>query len=96
MNLGATIRKYRRKRDITQERYAKYLNVSPQAVSRWETGVAYPDITTIPAIADFLGISTDTLFGVEESEREKQIQIYLEEYKRLRATGEHEKRFVIS
>lgn len=96
MNLGATIRKYRRKRDITQERFAKYLNVSPQAVSRWETGAAYPDITTIPAIADFLGISTDTLFGVEESEREKQIQIYLEEYKRLRATGEHEKRFVLS
>ncbi len=96
MNIGAIIKKYRRERDITQEKFAEYLNVSPQAVSRWETGVAYPDITTIPAIATFLGISADILFGIEESKREEQIQEYLKEYKRLEATGEKDKRFALS
>lgn len=96
MNIGATIRKYRRERDITQERFAEYLNISPQAVSRWETGAAYPDITTIPAIATFLGISADVLFGIEESRREEQIQAYLREYKRLQPTGKQAKRFELS
>lgn len=96
MNIGATIKKYRRERDVTQERFAEYLGVSPQAVSRWETGAAYPDITTIPAIATFLGISADMLFGIEESSREEQIQAYLREYKRLQATGEKDKRFELS
>lgn len=96
MNMGAVIKKFRRERDITQERFAEYLNVSPQAVSRWETGAAYPEITTIPAIASFLGISTDILFGVEESKREKEIQNYLQEYKRFQASGEADKRLELS
>lgn len=96
MNIGATIKKYRKERDITQEKFAEYLNVLPQAVSRWETGAAYPDISTIPAIATFLGISADILFGIEESKREEQIQAYLKEYKRLQATGESDKRFELS
>ena len=37
MTIGATIKKLRRERDITQEQLAEYLSVSPQAVSQWET-----------------------------------------------------------
>lgn len=96
MNIGATIKKYRREKNITQEKFAEYLNVSAQAVSRWETGAAYPDIATIPAIAFFLGISADMLFGIEESRREEQIELYLKEYKRLEVTGEKEKRLELS
>lgn len=88
MNIGATIKKLRKERDITQERFAEYLNVSPQAVSRWETGVAYPDITAVPAIASFFGVSTDVLFDFESIKRGKEIQEYLDRHKILDAAGD--------
>ena len=93
MNIGSVIKKLRRDRDITQEKFAEYMHVSPQAVSRWENGAAYPDIETIPAIATFFGVTTDLLLGVDEDTREQTVQEYLTEYKRLMPTGEEDKRF---
>jgi len=93
MNIGSVIKKLRRERDITQEKFAEYLNISPQAVSRWENGAAYPDITTIPAIARFFDVSTDLLLGVDADNRESEVQAILDEYNRLAATGEQKKRF---
>ena len=40
MNIGMTIKKYRKKRDLTQEQLSEYLNVSVSAVSQWESGVS--------------------------------------------------------
>lgn len=93
MNIGSVIKKLRRDRGITQEKFAEYMHVSPQAVSRWENGAAYPDIETIPAIATFFGVTTDLLLGVDEDTREHTVQEYLTEYKRLMPTGEEDKRF---
>lgn len=93
MNIGSVIKKLRRERDITQEKFAEYLNITPQAVSRWENGSAYPDITTIPAIARFFDISTDLLLGVDADKREDEVKAILEEYKKLNASGEQKKRF---
>ncbi len=93
MNIGSVIKKLRRDRDITQEKFAEYMHVSPQAVSRWENGAAYPDIETIPAIATFFGVTTDLLLGVDEDTREQTVQEYLTELKRLRSTGERDKCF---
>ena len=44
MDIGLKIRELRKKRGITQERLAEYLNISSQAVSKWENGTALPDI----------------------------------------------------
>lgn len=93
MNIGSVIKKLRRERDITQEKFAEYLNISAQAVSRWENGAAYPDITMIPAIARFFEVSTDLLLGVDAENREAEIQAILDEYNRLDASGEQKKRF---
>ena len=41
---------------------ADILKVTPQAVSKWENGSTMPDVTLIPAIASFFGVSTDELF----------------------------------
>lgn len=47
---------------MTQEELADYVGVSAQAVSKWEKGGA-PDCALLPSIADFFGVSVDTLFG---------------------------------
>jgi len=51
--LSEKLKQFRKARDLTQEQAANVFNVSPQTVSRWETGVNCPDIVILPAIADF-------------------------------------------
>lgn len=63
MTLGNTISFYRRKLNITQEGLAQQLNVSNQAVSKWESNQCCPDISLLPALADLFQISMDELFG---------------------------------
>lgn len=52
---------------------AQYLGVTFQAVSKWENGAALPDLTLVPAIALFFGVSTDQLFDINLMEVEKQV-----------------------
>lgn len=63
--LGNTIMKYRKKLGLTQEQLAQRLEVTNQAVSKWETDQCCPDVQLLPKLADVLGISLDTLFGRE-------------------------------
>ena len=62
LNIGNKIKNLRRQKNISQEVLAQYLGISFQAVSKWESGMTMPDITLIPALASFFGISTDELF----------------------------------
>ena len=66
LNIGETIKRLRKEREITQEEFAEVLGVSCQSVSRWETDACYPDIELIPTIAAFFGISTDKLMGIDD------------------------------
>ena len=52
------------------------MNVSFQAVSRWETGGAYPDISLLPEIARFFGITVDELLQAEKLDEKKLYQEY--------------------
>ena len=61
--LGRRIARLRLARTATQERLAKELNVSPQAVSKWENDINYPDISLLPDLAGFLGVSVDELLS---------------------------------
>lgn len=82
MKLGEKIKSLRKQKNISQEVFAGYLGVSFQAVSKWETGTTMPDVTMIPAIASFFGVSTDELFDFNLFETEKQVsEICLEAYK---------------
>ncbi len=67
-HIGMKIKELRRKKDMTQEKLAEYLNVSFQAVSKWETGVASPDLSMIVPLVRLLEVSTDELFGLAEKE----------------------------
>ncbi len=68
------IKKYRKEKDMTQEQLAEYMGVSPQAVSRWETGTTCPDIFALPALAELFGITVDGLLGVDEKEKQREIR----------------------
>ena len=63
--MGQIIRRLRKEKNLTQEELAEQLNVSNQAVSKWECGDGMPDISQIIPLASVFGVSTDVLFGVE-------------------------------
>ena len=74
IKLGEKIKSLRKEKNISQEIFANYLGVSFQAVSKWENGNTMPDVTMIPAIASFFGVSTDELFCFNLYETEKQVK----------------------
>lgn len=65
MDLGKTIYELRKKNNMTQEELANRLNVSPQAVSKWENNLSCPDITLLADIAKIFEISVDGLLSGE-------------------------------
>ncbi|MBR3817571.1 MAG: helix-turn-helix transcriptional regulator [Clostridia bacterium] len=62
-NIGERIAYYRRLNAMTQEELAKRLNISTQAVSKWEQKITSPDIMLLPELASIFNISIDELFG---------------------------------
>ena len=61
MMIGVKIKKLRKKNKVTQEQLAKHLNVTPQAVSKWEKNLAYPEIYLLVPIADYFLVTVDYL-----------------------------------
>ena len=74
MSIGNKIRELRKKKGITQEALASVLSVSPQAVSKWESGLTYPDMEMIPVIAGYFEVSMDILFDYDLREMKAKIQ----------------------
>ena len=60
-HMGDLISSVRKSKNMTQKELADLLHVTDKAVSKWERGISCPDIGTLPALADVLGISTDEL-----------------------------------
>lgn len=63
MTIGINIKRLRQNKGVTQEQLGEVLGISSQAVSKWENESAFPDITTLPRLADYFGISIDELMG---------------------------------
>jgi orotate phosphoribosyltransferase len=63
ITIGEKIKLLRSQKGITQEQLASVLNLSFQAVSKWEKGAAQPDVSIIPEIANFFSVTIDELFG---------------------------------
>ena len=81
MNIGYKIKELRKSRGLTQEQLANSVNVSFQAVSKWENDIALPDISIIPALARYFGVSMDELFDFDLTEiKEKAIAIAKESW----------------
>ncbi|MBQ8782582.1 MAG: helix-turn-helix domain-containing protein [Clostridia bacterium] len=74
MELGKKIKQLRLNKGITQETLANVLGVSYQAVSRWENETTMPDISLLPQISVYFGVSIDELFEFTEESRYKRIE----------------------
>ena len=61
--LGNRISQLRKEKGLTQEELAQHLDVSPQAVSKWENDLTCPDISSLPKLTQILGVSVDTLLS---------------------------------
>jgi len=67
--IGETIARLRKERGMTQENLAESMGVSPQTISKWENSATCPDVSLLPVLADFFGVSVDDLFGRQTEER---------------------------
>lgn len=65
-NMKTVICETRKKLELTQEQLAEQLGISYQAVSKWENGIACPDIMMLPKLAKIFDITIDALFGIED------------------------------
>lgn len=78
MTIGEKIRHYRLEKGMTQEKLAAELNLSFQAVSKWERNESLPDITIIDRLSQVLSVSCDALLAerslFQETELQKIIQ----------------------
>jgi len=72
--LGRRIKALRGARGMTQEALAVALEVTPQAVSKWENGVTAPDISLLPGISVAFGVTIDELFSLSDEEHLHRIQ----------------------
>ena len=61
LKIGGRIAEMRKAKGMTQEQLAAALGVSAPAVSKWETGSSYPDITLLCPLARALGSNVDSL-----------------------------------
>ncbi len=74
LTIGEKIKKLRRERDLTQEEVAAHMGISFQAISKWERGDGYPDITMLPALSNYFKISVDELIGMDEITSAKRLE----------------------
>ena len=86
ITIGETIKRLRNQKGVTQEKLADALGLTPQAISKWESGAGLPAIDYLPDLSAYFGVSVDELLGVKLSKREarreeiyEQIRLYEEE-----------------
>ena len=91
MSFGKTIKKLRRDRDMTQESLAEILSISPQAISRWETDMAMPDISLIPPLCRLFDVTSDELLGIDRSRKQTAIEAICDQADQYSSRGYLEK-----
>lgn len=95
INLAEQLKTLRKEKNISQEKLAQYLNVSYQAVSKWENGNTYPDIGLLPDIARFFGVTIDELLQVEKLNEEKLFEEYRDKAEQFFRNGKVEEALTV-
>ena len=80
VTIGSKIKALRIAKGMTQEKLAERLGISSQAVSKWERGITYPDITFLPILTQALDVSADALLGIESNSQDTKPALYDEAY----------------
>ncbi len=95
INIGNKIRTLRKKQGINQEQLAERIGVSFQAVSKWENDIAMPDITLVPVIAQYFGVSIDELLSYDSAEKDEEIERIVYEAAECRETDPEKGRAIL-
>lgn len=74
-NFARTMTKLRKEKGITQEQVANFVGVTKAAVSKWEKGLSYPDISLLPKLATFFNLTIDELLGYQPQMTKENIRI---------------------
>lgn len=86
--VGNRIAERRRNLGLTQKQLAEKLNVTDKAVSKWERGLNFPDLTIVQPLAEILGVGAAELLGLVELPPEKvlsrAVELSAEEKKRIK------------
>ena len=85
LHIGEKIRSLRLQRGLTQEEVAVHIGISYQAISKWERCEGYPDITMLPALANYFHISVDELIGMEEIADASRLQSINDQWREITA-----------
>lgn len=71
LTLGERLATARKAKGLTQDDFAKHLDVTPQAISKWENNLSCPDILLLPKISEILGVSIEELLTGNTKKEEK-------------------------
>lgn len=88
LRCGEQLAFLRREKQITQEQLAQAMGVTNQAVSKWECGQSYPDITLLPRLAAYFQVTVDELLGVAKPQSMGNVYLGIKEL--FRETPEEE------
>lgn len=96
MNIGNQIKTLRLKKSVTQEAMAEHFGMTAQAVSKWECGTSVPDISLLPELSAYFGVTIDALFALDDETRMERIQNMLWDVRFLNpADVENERQFLL-
>ena len=76
--LGEFIAQQRKARELTQRELAERLHVTDKAVSKWERGLSYPDVTLLEPLAEALGLEVGELLACKEREEEVSVRALMD------------------
>lgn len=87
---GERLKELRKSKNLTQEKLAEQLSVNRDALAKWETGRAYPNVNIIKELADFFDVTTDYLLGRKDDSLVARIAEALKQNKGLLTKEEEE------
>jgi transcriptional regulator with XRE-family HTH domain len=92
LKISENLRKLRKERGNTQDDLANHLGISVQAVSKWERGDGFPDITLLPYIASYYDVMVDDILGCNYLRKQEDIEVFKKQAQILINKGKRKER----
>ena len=92
LKISENLRNLRKERGNTQDELANHLGISVQAVSKWERGDGFPDITLLPYIASYYDVMVDDILGCNSLRKQKDIEAFKKQAQILINKGKRKER----